>query len=81
MKLLRIARIKIVTSKGRIEKGETVVLTDEEYKKITYMTPDAFDVIDHNYVEPKVVEAVTPIPISEMPPRKVGRPRKVKVAQ
>ena len=57
MKLLRVARIKVMTSKGRINKDETVVLDDAEYAKILYMTPDAFEVIDDNYVEPKAAIA------------------------
>ena len=65
MKLLRVNRIKIVCSKGRIEKGETVVLGDAEYEKIVYMTPDAFEVIDANYSEPVAEE-----PAAEKPKRK-----------
>lgn len=65
MKLLRVNRIKIVCSKGRIEKGETVVLDDAEYEKIVYMTPDAFEVIDANYSEPVAEETA-----AEKPKRK-----------
>ena len=70
MKLLRIARLKVNTSKGRIEKGETVVLDDAEYNKIIYMTPDAFEVIDDNYVEPKAAEIVAPAAVTPTPRRK-----------
>lgn len=56
MKLLRVARIKVFTSKGRIEKGETVVLDDAEYHKILFLNPDAFEVIDDNFLEPTEVE-------------------------
>jgi|TARA_B100000035_G_scaffold305868_1_gene307210 hypothetical protein len=63
MKKLRIARVKVNTSKGRIYRGDEVILSDEEYQKIIYMTPDAFEVLDDDYKEP-----VAP---------KRGRPKKV----
>ena len=53
MKLLRAARIKVNTSKGRIERDQLVVLTDDEFYRITFINPDAFIVIDADYVEPK----------------------------
>jgi hypothetical protein len=45
MKKLRVTRIKIITSKGRIEKGETVILSDEEYQSIILTKQDAFEVL------------------------------------
>jgi hypothetical protein len=76
MKLLRVARIKVMTSKGRINKDETVVLDDAECAKILYMTPDAFEVIDDNYVEPKAVIA-EPVEVAPKP----RRARKIKVVE
>lgn len=77
MKLLKVTRIKVVTSKGRIEKGDTVVLPDEEYKKILFLNPDAFEVIDDNYVEPKAEKIVEPAAVTPKPRRK----RTVKVVK
>lgn len=54
MKLLRAARIKVNTSKGRIDRGETVVLDDAEYVRISFLSPDAFDVLDADYNETPV---------------------------
>ena len=76
MKLLRVARIKVMTSKGRINKDETVVLDDAEYAKILYMTPDAFEVIDDNYVEPKAVIAA-PTEVAPQP----RRARKIRIEE
>jgi hypothetical protein len=46
MKLLRVRRIKVITSKGRINRDDEVLLSDAEYENIIIMNPDAFDVID-----------------------------------
>ena len=62
MKLLRVTRIKVMTSKGKILKGDTVVLDDAEVSKITYMTPDAFEVLDENFQEPVAVVDEAPKP-------------------
>lgn len=51
MKLLEVTRVKVICSKGRIEKGDRVVLDDAEYAKIIYMIPDAFRVLDADYKE------------------------------
>jgi hypothetical protein len=76
MKLLRVSRIKVQTSKGRINKDETVILDDAEYNKIVYMTPDAFEVLEDNYVEPKPVIA-EPVEVAPKP----RRARTVKVVK
>ena len=72
MKLLKVTRIKVMTSKGRIEKDETVVLPDDEYSKIVFMTPDAFEVLDDNFVEapapkPRRKRKVEAAPVEEAP--------------
>jgi len=46
MKLLKVRRIKVITSKGRINRDDEVLLSDAEYENIILMNPDAFDVID-----------------------------------
>ena len=46
MKLLKVTRIKVITSKGRIERDAEVLLSDEEYESIIISQPDAFEVLD-----------------------------------
>ena len=46
MKLLKVTRIKVITSKGRIERDAEVLLSDEEYESIIISQPDAFKVLD-----------------------------------
>ena len=45
LKKLRVRRIKVICSKGRIERGDEVILTNDEYNSIIAMSPDAFDVL------------------------------------
>jgi len=45
LKRLRVRRIKVICSKGRIERGDEVILTNDEYNSIIAMSPDAFDVL------------------------------------
>ena len=46
MKLLKVTRIKVITSKGRIERDAEVLLSDEEYESIIISQPDAFKVLN-----------------------------------
>ena len=46
MKLLKVTRIKVITSKGRIERDAEVLLSDQEYESIIISQPDAFEVLD-----------------------------------
>ena len=45
MKEVIVNRIKIKCSKGRIEKGDTVVLSDAEVAKILSFRPDAVTIL------------------------------------
>ena len=45
MKEVIVNRIKIKCSKGRINKGETVILSDEEVAKIVSFRPDSITVL------------------------------------
>lgn len=58
MKEVIVNRIKIKCSKGRIEKGETVILSDDEIAKIKSFRPDSITVL-RDVVEPA---KVTPTP-------------------
>jgi hypothetical protein len=55
MKEVIVNRIKIKCSKGRIEKGEKVILSDAEIQKITCLRPDSVTVL-REIVEPAKVE-------------------------
>lgn len=46
MKKVIVNRIKLVCSKGRIEKGETVILPDDEVARITAGRPDIITVLE-----------------------------------
>ena len=59
MKEVIVNRIKIKCSKGRIEKGETVVLSDAEIAKITALRPDSITVL-REVKEPAKTETKTP---------------------
>ena len=50
MKKVIVNALKLNCSKGRIEKGETVVLDDAEIAKITKIRPDILTVLEE--VEP-----------------------------
>ena len=45
MKEVIVNRLKIKCSKGRIEKGETVILSDAEIAKICRLRPDSVTVL------------------------------------
>ncbi len=45
MKEVIVNRIKIKCSKGRIEKGETVILPDDEVAKIQSFRPDSITIL------------------------------------
>lgn len=60
MKEVIVNRIKIKCSKGRIEKGETVILSDAEIAKIKAFRPDSITVL-REVVEP-AKSAETPKP-------------------
>lgn len=45
MKEVIVNRIKIICSKGRIERGETVILPDEEVAKIKSLRSDSITVL------------------------------------
>ena len=60
MKEVIVNRIKIKCSKGRIEKGETVILSDEEIAKIMSFRPDSITVL-REVVKP-AKPAATPKP-------------------
>jgi len=59
MKEVLVNRIKIKCSKGRIEKGETVILSDEEIARIRSFRPDSITVL-REVKEPAKPEAKTP---------------------
>ena len=46
MKKVIVNSIKLICSKGRIEKGETVVLDDAEIARITRIRPDVLTVLE-----------------------------------
>ena len=54
MKKVIVNALKMNCSEGRIEKGETVVLSDAEVAKITKMRPDILTVLEDVKPEPKV---------------------------
>ena len=54
MKKVIVNSIKLICSKGRIEKGETVVLDDAEIAKITKIRPDVLTVLEEVNPERKV---------------------------
>jgi hypothetical protein len=54
MKKVIVNALKLNCSKGRIEKGETVVLDDAEIAKITKMRPDILTVLEEVKPERKV---------------------------
>ena len=68
MKEVIVNRIKIKCSKGRIEKGETVILSDAEIAKIKSFRPDSITVLR------EVVEPLTPTEA----PKKTRKPRNAK---
>ncbi len=45
MKEVIVNRLKIKCSKGRVEKGETVILSDAEIAKIRALRPDSITVL------------------------------------
>ena len=57
MKEVIVNRIKIKCSKGRIEKGETVILSDAEIAKIKAFRPDSITVLREVVEPPKPTEA------------------------
>lgn len=61
MKEVIVNRIKIKCSKGRIEKGETVILSDAELARICSFRPDAVTII-RDVVEKPEASPVTPKP-------------------
>ena len=54
MKKVIVNSLKLNCSKGRIEKGETVVLSDAEIAKITKIRPDILTVLEEVKPERKV---------------------------
>jgi hypothetical protein len=54
MKKVIINSLKLNCSEGRIEKGETVVLSDAEIAKITKIRPDILTVLEEVKPERKV---------------------------
>ena len=68
MKEVIVNRIKIKCSKGRIEKGETVILSDAEIAKINSFRPDSITVLREVVEPPKPTEA----------PKKTRKPRNAK---
>jgi hypothetical protein len=59
MKKVIVNRIKLVCSKGRIEKGDTVVLPDDEVARIIAGRPDIITVLG-DVREPAPVVAAAP---------------------
>lgn len=55
MKKVIVNALKLKCSKGRIEKGDTVVLSDAEIAKITKIRPDILTVLEDVKPEPAVV--------------------------
>lgn len=55
MKKVIVNALKLKCSKGRIEKGDTVVLSDAEIAKITKIRPDILTVLEDVTPEPTVV--------------------------
>ena len=67
MKEVYVNRIKIKCSKGRIEKGETVILPDDEVARIVSFRPDAVTIL----------RTVAPAPKAAAKP-KTRKPRNAK---
>tara|TARA_R110000868_G_scaffold180659_1_gene421319 strand:+ start:1647 stop:1877 length:231 start_codon:yes stop_codon:yes gene_type:complete len=53
MKKVVINSLKLNCSKGRIEKGDTVILSDEEIARITKIRPDVLTILEEIKPEPK----------------------------
>ncbi len=66
MKEVIVNRLKIKCSKGRIEKGETVILSDAEIAKICALRPDSVTVL----------RAIKPV--AKPTPTKTRKPRNAK---
>jgi hypothetical protein len=57
MKKVIVNRIKLVCSKGRIEKGDTVILPDDEVARIIAGRPDVITVLGDAYEPAPVIKA------------------------
>lgn len=77
MKEVIVNRIKIKCSKGRIEKGETVILSDAEIAKIKSFRPDSITVLREVVEPPKPAAAVLKVATTEAP-KKTRKPRNAK---
>lgn len=71
MKKVIVNRIKLVCSKGRIEKGDTVILPDEEVARIIAGRPDVITVLgDVREPAPAIVAAPKAKAETKLKPRK-----------
>ena len=74
MKEVIVNRIKIKCSKGRIEKGETVILSDAEVAKIKSFRPDSITVL-REVAKPA---AAVPVAVKSEALKKTRKPRNAK---
>ncbi len=72
MKEVVVNRIKIKCSKGRIEKGETVILSDAEIAKIISFRPDSITVLR------EVPKPAKPVVATPEAPKKTRKSRNAK---
>ena len=78
MKKVIVNRIKLVCSKGRIEKGDTVILPDDEVARIIAGRPDIITILG-DVREPSPVVAVAVAPEAKAEPKlKSRKPRNAK---
>tara|TARA_R110000851_G_scaffold222408_1_gene375252 strand:+ start:210 stop:437 length:228 start_codon:yes stop_codon:yes gene_type:complete len=72
MKKVIVNALKLNCSKGRIEKGDTVVLSDVEIAKITKIRPDILTVLEDVKPEPKAVAKPAMKTVRKSPHAKVN---------
>jgi len=58
MQKIIVNRIKILCSKGRIEKGETVILPESEVEQLNSLRGDTVTILETVSEAPKVAQAV-----------------------
>ena len=67
MQKIIVNRIKILCSKGRIEKGETVILPESEVEQLNSLRGDTVTILETVSEAPKVAQAVKKV-ASKAPP-------------
>ena len=74
MQKIIVNRIKILCSKGRIEKGETVILPESEVEQLNSLRGDTVTILETVSEAPKVAQAVKKVATKAT--EKIGTKRK-----